>query len=75
MVGGGIVIAVQRGLPKRMVFFHKTGMTDAWRKHPLVAQEENMKIKNMFPGLTTAIGLFAVFVAVRALPACPATAT
>lgn len=57
--------AAKQGLPKRMVFFHKTGMTDAWRKHPIVAREENVKIDNMFPGLKTAIALFAVFVAVR----------
>ena len=63
--------AAKQGLPKR-VFFHKTGMTDAWRKHPIVAREENVKIDNMFPGLKTAIALFAVFVAVRPLLHQPA---
>jgi len=66
-----VVRAAKQGLPKR-VFFHKTGMTDAWRKHPIVAREENVKIDNMFPGLKTAIALFAVFVAVRPLLNQPA---
>jgi len=56
--------AATRALPQRMVFFHKTGLSDAWRKHPLHTVEENTKISNMFPGLGTAIVLFAAFVAV-----------
>ena len=33
-------------------------------QHPLFAAKENMKIKNLFPGLIPAIGLFAVYVAI-----------
>jgi len=67
MQAGSLVRAARAGLPKRMVFFHKTGLTDAWRKHPIVNRSENVKMKHMFPGLKTAIGLFAVYVAVRLL--------
>jgi len=36
------------------------GLTDAWRKHPICNLESNFK--NMFPGLGTAVALFAVYV-------------
>ena len=53
--------------PLRMVLLHKTGKTDAWRTHPMFSSSEN--IKKMFPGLGTAIVLFAGYVAFDKLSA------
>jgi NADH dehydrogenase (ubiquinone) 1 beta subcomplex subunit 3 len=65
----GKVVRLAGSAPKRMVLLHKTGKTDAWRSHPMFSASEN--IKKMFPGLGTAIVLFAGYVAVDKLMASP----
>ncbi len=61
----GKVVRVGGQAPMRMVLIHKTGKTDAWRTHPMFDPSKN--ILKMFPGLGTAIVLFAGFVAVDQL--------
>jgi hypothetical protein len=61
----GKVVRAGGQAPKRMVLMHKTGKTDAWRTHPMFDSSKN--IMKMFPGLGTAIVLFAGFVAVDQL--------
>ena len=51
--------------PMRMVLIHKTGITDAWRSHPELIAKNNLKA--MFPGLGTALVLFAGYVALDQL--------
>mmetsp|Transcript_62505 Transcript_62505/g.167638 ORF Transcript_62505/g.167638 Transcript_62505/m.167638 type:complete len:81 (-) Transcript_62505:221-463(-) len=46
--------------PLRMVLLHKTGQTDAWRKHPDLSTNN---FKRAAPGLLPAIGLFVLYVA------------
>jgi NADH dehydrogenase (ubiquinone) 1 beta subcomplex subunit 3 len=61
----GKVVRAGGQAPMRMVLIHKTGKTDAWRTHPIFNSSNNLK--KMFPGLGTAIVLFAGFVAVDKL--------
>ena len=61
----GKVVRAGGRAPMRMVLIHKTGKTDAWRTHPIFNPSNNLK--NMFPGLGTAIVLFAGYVAVDQL--------
>ncbi len=58
----GKVVRASGQAPMRMVLIHKTGKTDAWRTHPIFNPYNN--IMKMFPGLGTAIVLFAGYVAV-----------
>ena len=57
----GKVVRLGGVAPRRMVLVHKTGKTDAWRTHPLLSYP--LSIKRVFPGLGTALALFAGFVA------------